>query len=104
MTTTRQAAVSLIECIEMTKNHKYSDRRDSENTISAPGNLPDFLIDQKNRTAHHSQFGALNAVFAPAKKLGIEVFSILNKDRIREKRLYANQFYTSYNDLTITIS
>lgn len=102
MNTTGQSSVSLIDYIQMTKNQKYSDRRDSENTISAPGNLPDFLIDQKNRTAHHSQFGALNAVFAPAKKLGIEVFSILNKDRIREKRLSENQFYTSSNALHIT--
>lgn len=96
---TGQQSISLLDFIQMNRNRHIMDKDDRENSITTRESIPAFLIDDHNRNKQQSQFGAFNAVFAPTKNLAVEAFSILNKEKINERRFSEKQYYSSTSTL-----
>lgn len=91
---TGQQPISLLDFIQMDKSKEIKNKEDEISSINSDSNLPSFLFDNDNRTKQRSQFGALNAVFAPLKNVAIEAFSILDVENIKSKQFSERQYFS----------
>lgn len=91
---TGQEPISLLDFIQMDKSREIKNKEDEISSISSGSDLPSFLYDSDNRIKQQSQFGALNAVFAPGKNVAIEAFSILDVEKIKSKQFSERDYFS----------
>ncbi|WP_187240727.1 carboxypeptidase-like regulatory domain-containing protein [Mesonia sp. HuA40] len=97
---TGQQPISLLDYIQMDESDAIKSKEDELSSINTNSDLPSFLQENNNRVKQQSKFGALNAVFAPSHNTAIEAFSILNKEKIKQKQFTEQSFFSQSQSIT----